>query len=85
MRVICIYRDREDYTRTVAEWLENFYRQTGHKIEEMNPDLSPGFCETYDIVEYPTLIALGNSGEVLALWRGRNLPLFSEVAYYASK
>ncbi|MDO4508212.1 MAG: hypothetical protein Q4B65_02410 [Candidatus Saccharibacteria bacterium] len=85
MRVICIFRDNEDYTRSVNEWLESFYRQTGKKIEEMNPDLSPGFCEAYDIVEYPSIIALGNSGEVRALWRGRNLPLINEVSFYVSK
>lgn len=82
MRVICIYRDNQDYTRSVAEWLENFRRQTGRDIETMDPDQNTNFCETYDIVEYPTIIALGTRGEVRALWRGRNLPLFNEVLYY---
>lgn len=82
MRTVCIYRDNQDYTRSVTEWLENFYRQTGKKIETMDPDQNPGFCETYDIVEYPTILALGNSGEVLAMWRGRDLPLINDVSYY---
>ncbi len=82
MRIVCIYRDNEDYTRPVEEWLENFRRATGREIETMSPDDSPAFCETYDIVEYPTIIALGNSGEVLNLWRGRDLPLLNEVMYY---
>ena len=82
MRVVCIYRDNQDYSRSVNEWLENFRRQTGYEIETMNPDENTEFCVTYDIVEYPTIIALGNSGEVLAMWRGRNLPLINEVLYY---
>jgi len=82
MRAICIYRDNQDYTRSVDEWIENFYRQTGKEIETMNPDENPGFCESYDIVEYPTFLVLGNSGEVIAMWRGRNLPLINEVSYY---
>lgn len=82
MRVVCIYRDNQDYTRSVDEWLENFRRQTGHEIETMNPDENPSFCETYDIVEYPTIIALGNTGEVRDMWRGRTLPLINEVLYY---
>ena len=82
MRVICIYRDNQDYTRSVDEWLENFRRQTGYEIETMNPDENTSFCETYDIVEYPTIIALGSSGEVRASWPGRNLPLMNEVLYY---
>lgn len=82
MRVVCIYRDNQDYTRTVDDWLENFYRQTGREIETMSPDENVNFCETYDIVEYPTILALGDRGEVRASWRGRELPLFNEVMYY---
>ncbi len=82
MSVICIYRDNEDYTRSTEEWLENFRRQTGREIETMNPDKNSSFCETYDIVEYPTIIAIGSSGEVRNMWSGRNLPLINEVLYY---
>ena len=82
MRVVCIYRDNQDYTRSVDEWLENFRRQTGREIETMDPDENSGFCEAYDIVEYPTIVALGEQGEVRALWRGKSLPLINEVLYY---
>lgn len=82
MSVICIYKDNEDYTRNTEEWLENFYRQTGRKIDTMNPDENPDFCEAYDIVEYPTIIAIGSSGEVRSMWRGAALPLIDEVLSY---
>ena len=85
MRLICIFRDNQDYTRSVTEWLENFRRQTGREIETMNPDENPTFCETYDIVEYPTIIALDNSGSVLSSWRGRELPLIDDVLFYATQ
>ena len=83
MKVICIYRDDEDYTRSVTEWIENFRRQTGHEIESMDPDQNTSFCETYDIVEYPTIIALDHQGSVLEMWRGRDLPRINDVLYYA--
>ena len=82
MRVICIYRDHQDYTRSVDEWIENLRRQTGREIETMNPDENPSFCETYDIVEYPTILALGERGDVRAMWRVRSLPLLNEVLAY---
>ena len=82
MRVVCIYRESQDYSRSVNEWLENFRRQTGREIETMNPDNNPGFCEAYDIVEYPTIIALGTQGDIRAFWSGKNLPLINEVLYY---
>ena len=82
MRVVCIFRDNQDYSRSVNEWLENFHRQTGREIEVMDPDNNTGFCEAYDVVEYPTILALGERGEVQASWRGKILPLINEVLYY---
>ncbi len=82
MRVVCIYRDNQDYSRSVNEWLENIRRQTGREIETMDPDQNSSFCEAYDIVEYPTILALGERGEVRAAWRGKELPLINEVLYY---
>ena len=83
MRLICLYRDNEDYTRSVTDWLENFRRQTGREVETMNPDEQPIFCETYDIVEYPTIIALGDDGSVRSVWSGKDLPLIDDVLFYA--
>lgn len=82
MRVVCIFRDNQDYSRSVNEWLENFRRQTGREIEIMNPDTNTSFCETYDVVEYPTILALDNNGAVRATWRGKSLPLVNEVLFY---
>ena len=84
MRVVCIYRDNQDYTRSVDEWLENFRRQTGKELEIMDPDRDANFCQVYDIVEYPTIIALDNQGSVAAIWQGRTLPFINDVSYYAS-
>lgn len=82
MRVVCIYRENQDYSRNVNEWLENLRRQTGRELEVIDPDKNVGFCEAYDVVEYPTILAIGNDGEVHASWRGRDLPLINEVLFY---
>ena len=82
MRVVCVYRDNQDYSRSVNEWLSNLHRQTGKDIEIINPDNDPKFCEAYDVVEYPTILALGEQGDVRASWRGLNLPLIDDVLYY---
>ena len=84
MRVVVVYRQEADYARDVTSFLRDFSRQTGHVLEELSPD-SPegdGFCRTYDIVEYPTIIALSDTGQVQNMWRGRILPTISEVSYY---
>ncbi len=80
-----IYRDGEDYTRAVTDFLHDFGRATGgYKIEEVNPDTKDGdsLARTYDIVEYPTLIALTNDGVMQEMWRGTRFPLISELTYY---
>ena len=84
MRVVCVFKEGRDYSRTVTDYLEDFYRRTGREIETMDPDESPAFCEAYDIVEYPTLVALDRDGGAVAVWKGLPLPLFDEVSYYAS-
>lgn len=85
MRVVCVRRENEDYSRMVDEWVIEFERRTGKEIELISPDGRAGedFCRAYDVVEYPTIMALGNDGAVLAIWRGEMLPTFDEVNYWA--
>lgn len=85
MRVAVVYRTESDHAREVFMWLEDFKRQTGRDIEQVNPDTREGadFCRVYDLVEYPTIIALSDDGQVQNQWRGRPLPTISEVSYYA--
>jgi len=84
MRVVVVYKDETDYAREVTDYLRDFKRQTGHDLETMSPDSPDGtsFCRTYDIVEYPTMIALSDDGVMQNMWRGRPLPTISEVSYY---
>lgn len=84
MRVAIIYKTESDHARQVIDYLRDVKRQTGTDIEEINPDTrdGSGFCRTYDIVEYPTMIALDDSGVLQHIWRGTPLPTISEVSYY---
>ena len=84
MRVVVVYREESDYAREVLDYLRDFTRQTGHELETVNPDSREGasFCRVYDIVEYPSIIALDDQGTLQNLWRGRPLPTISEISYY---
>lgn len=84
MRIVVLYKEDTDYAREVVDYLRDFTRQTGHELETMNPDSSDGseFCQTYDIVEYPTIIALSDDGTLQNMWRGLPFPTISEVSYY---
>ena len=85
MRIVVVYKDASDHGREVREYVDDFERQTGLKIEVIDPDSGRNdfFLRAYDIVEYPTILAIADDGRLLQIWRGRPLPLFDEVAYYA--
>lgn len=84
MKTFIAYRSNTDYERDVNQFLRDFERQTGHTLERIDPDTRDGAakCEVYDIVEYPSVIALNDDGVVQFVWRGLPLPLISEVSYY---
>ena len=85
MRIVVVYKDVSDHGREVREYVDDFKRQTGLKIEVMDPDSGRNefFLQAYDIVEYPTTLAIADDGRLLQMWRGRPFPLIDEAAYYA--
>lgn len=85
MRAVVVYREKSDHRRAVEDFLHDFERQTSNTVEAMSPDTPEGsdFCRVYDIVEYPTMVALSDDGRLQAVWRGLPLPTISEVSYYA--
>lgn len=84
MKVQVIYKEESDHAREVLDYLRDFKRQTGHDLEAIDPDTADGanFCRTYDIVEYPSIVAISDDGILQNLWRGRPLPTISEISYY---
>lgn len=81
-----VYKSESDHARDVLTFLGDFERQTGRTIETVDPDTRDGvqLCETYDIVEYPTIVAVDDNGLLQNMWKGRPLPTISEVSYYVS-
>lgn len=84
MKVVVVYKDNTDTTRTVTDFLRDFERQTGHALETLDPEKMDGelFCRAYDIVEYPTIVALSDDSHIQNQWRGMPLPTISEVSFY---
>lgn len=85
MRTIIIYKDDSEHARAVIDFQREFKHQTGREVETLDPDTPEGasFCRTYDIMQYPTMIALDNDSKMLQMWQGLPLPTISEISYYA--
>ena len=84
MKVVIVYKNESDHARQVSDFLRDFQRQTGHIITTLDPDSVEGeqFCRAYDIVEYPTVIAVSDDSVMQNTWTGLPLPTISEVSYY---
>ena len=84
MRVVVVTKEETDYARSVEMFLRDFNRQTSRDLEVLDPNSLEGesFCRAYDIVEYPTIVALSDEGIMQQMWRGASLPTISEVSYY---
>lgn len=85
MRTFVVYKEQSDHARAVVTFMDDFTRQTGRTIETVNPETPGGsqLCAAYDIVEYPSLVAVDDNGVLQNIWRGLPLPTISEVSYYA--
>ena len=84
MRVVIIWRENSEYGRSVTEWLHELKHRTGREIESYDPDEPEGesLARVYDVVEYPTILALADDGHLEHIWRGRELPRIDDVNYY---
>ncbi len=87
MKVIVLYRPNSEHSRQVDEFVHDFLRvEPSRSVDIVDVDSPDGVakCELYDIVEYPSVIALNNAGAMLKSWSG-SLPLMDELSYYAQK
>jgi hypothetical protein len=78
-----VYREKSEERLAIETFIKDFKYQTGGEIETMSPDSPAGqaFIETYDVVSYPTLLALTPEGTPAAVWRGA-LPTISDASGY---
>lgn len=85
MKAIIVYRSNSEHGRAVEEYLRDFLRQTGKQLETLDPDTKEGasLCRAYDIVEYPSVLAMSDDGHVQNSWRGLPLPTINELSYYS--
>ena len=84
MRVVVLSNSKTDYARGVESFMTDFERRTGKPlefIEAYSPE-AESLARTYDIMQYPTILALADDGRVQNMWVGESMPTISEVSYY---
>ena len=83
MRIVIVVKNHSEYFREAEEWSVEYQRETGREVELIDPETIEGeiFASTRDIMQYPSLLILGGSGEILKKWSGSPLPQFAQVSY----
>lgn len=85
MKVLIFYRPNSEHARKVEEFMHDFGRlYPDAPITTLDVDSVNGIqqAEIYDVVQYPTLLALSNDGTTLQRWDSGLMPLMNELAYY---
>lgn len=84
MRTFIVFKEQSDHARPVLDYLVDFNRQTGKQLATIDPETREGadLCRVYDVVEYPTIVAVDDNGVMQNMWRGLPLPTISELSYY---
>ncbi|MBP7766978.1 hypothetical protein KA068_00460 [Candidatus Saccharibacteria bacterium] len=85
MRLCFLYHPVSEHRRAVEEYVHEIFRSRGIEIELCSVDERRGadLARVYDVVEYPSLLAIEGNGSLAKFWRGEPLPLMDEVAGYS--
>jgi len=56
-----------------------------YRLELINVNTRDGAATAslYEIMRFPSLLALTNDGQVVHQWEGDTMPMMNEVSYYA--
>ena len=83
MRIVIVVKTHSEYFREAEEWGAEYQRETGREVELIDPETIEGeiFASTRDIMQYPSLLILGGSGEIVRKWSGSPLPQLDQVSY----
>jgi hypothetical protein len=86
MKLLVLYRPKSEYATAVESFIRDFQqRHQQGRMEVLDVDSRDGMAmaSLYDIMRYPTILALRDDGSILRSWEGEVLPLMDEVAYYS--
>ena len=84
MKAIILYHPHSAEARTLEEYAQDFKRRTNRVIDLVSLETREGAATAslYDIVRYPALMVLDQSGRLQMGWQGETLPLMDDLTGY---
>ncbi|MDR0979829.1 MAG: hypothetical protein LBM12_01585 [Candidatus Nomurabacteria bacterium] len=82
MRFIVFYRKERDYTQDTEDLLQDLSNRYQKSFEIHDPDTPSGSSEAhaYDIMDFPTFLAVMDDGREAARFSGLPLPTVQQLA-----
>ena len=82
--MLVLYRPNSEYATMVETYARDFQRQYDAKLELVSVNTRDGaaLASLYDIMSYPSIMAIADNGSVLNSWIGPQFPLMDELAVY---
>lgn len=85
MKLLILYRPESEHSLALERFKEDFRNvYPDIELEMIDVDSVEGIntAGLYDILQYPSLIIIGNDGALIKDWIGDNLPPIENVAGY---
>lgn len=84
MKALILYRPNTEHELSVQQYARDFARHTGKDLPLVDVDSREGseLAQLYDVMKFPSIIAIDDMGRMLQLWDSEMLPRFDEVNYY---
>lgn len=87
MKSFVLYRPNSEFARTTEQYVRDFERRKGVRLELVNIDTEEGTqkARLYDIVQYPAILVTRDDGQIMKAWQGEPFPLMDEIAGYLDR
>ncbi len=85
MKTVILYKPNTESESSVLQYVHEFERQTGKKIELIDAESIEGTQKAaiYDAVQFPVIVALRDDGSLIEAWPERDKwPTVSELSFY---
>lgn len=85
MKAVILYKPNSEHDSPVQAYVREFAHRTGKALELIDAESREGISMAglYDIVRFPALVAVRDSGELIQTWlEFEKWPTMNELTYY---
>ena len=81
MKLLLLYRPESEHARAVDNFLREMHARSSQEVELVDVDSQEGVrkVELYDAMQYPTVVATTDDGQLQKMWSGTPLPMVNDV------